>query len=389
MLVFRGRRRKYLIYFLFVFISLVFVFAGIIHLSVTTSGIAIAKEIIRYKFDANTRIHQLFNLTILTQPFSIVAIGTESKIASPSHKARLPDPSELGVFELCGSTGRHYDPSTTSGREEVVRVVHMSWKNTTLPPRFAFYQKSWCHCFPRWRHFLWTDADNERLVQFHYSWFYAKYRSFDKNIFRIDSVRYLYLHRYGGIYTDLDNVCLRPFEKLLSGGPPLSFGDMDGERGEEGWMYIQNSYVLEFSYIAFLNSPLACPLSSARRLRSSPQVDVLARGARVLDEPDAEHRACGRARASRAGDRAVPADGGDARWLADARLRGRVACVRGASVQPVLVDLERPRRLPGLQRHGRRAGAPLHRALQSVRRVRAAAAHANLARRQDPLDSHF
>ena len=191
MLVFRGRR-FYLIYFLIVFISTVVVFAGIIHSSSTTSGIAIAKEIIRNQFDTNARIHQLLNLTILTQPSSIVSIGSESKIASPPQKARLPDPSELGVFELCGSTGRHYEQSTTSGRDEVVRVVHMSWKSTALPPRFAFYQKSWCDCFPRWRHFLWTDADNERLVQLHYSWFYEKYRSFDKNIFRIDSVRYLY-----------------------------------------------------------------------------------------------------------------------------------------------------------------------------------------------------
>lgn len=341
MISFRGK--KFLIYVLIASVALVVFVVSLIQSSAFTSGVIIDKEILRQpevKTKLDTDLSQLsgFNFSLSTRP--------------PSNNPSLPDPSELGVFELCGGADREHEPSTLSGNETAVRIIHMSWKSTTLPPRFQFYQKSWCDCFPHWRHFLWTDADNERLVKVHYSWFYERYQSFDKNIFRIDSVRYLYLHRYGGIYTDLDNVCLRPFEKLLLGGPPLSFGDMDGSRSAEGWMYIQNSYAFILSNSTSLSALLALFISVQfnalyffTHVTSCAQVDVLARGARLLGGRDAAHRARGRARTPGAGDRAVPADGSSARGLEDARLRGGIACVRGASVQPVLVDLERPRGL--------------------------------------------
>ena len=127
----------------------------------------------------------------------------------------------------------------------LVRIIHQSWKSKRLPRRFANWSRTWRECFPEpeWQHLLWTDADNERFVADEYAWFLERYKSFRRNIYRVDSVRYLYMHRFGGIYSDLDNVCLRPFEHLLR-GHNLVFGDIvHNVKPSPYWTYIQNSFM--------------------------------------------------------------------------------------------------------------------------------------------------
>jgi mannosyltransferase OCH1-like enzyme len=38
-----------------------------------------------------------------------------------------------------------------------------------------------------------------------------------KNINRVDAVRYMYLHHYGGVYVDLDFESIRPMDQYLEG----------------------------------------------------------------------------------------------------------------------------------------------------------------------------
>ena len=53
-------------------------------------------------------------------------------------------------------------------------------------------------------HILWTDAMNRELIRRHYPFFLETYDSFELNIMRADSARVFYMHRYGGVYMDLD-----------------------------------------------------------------------------------------------------------------------------------------------------------------------------------------
>ena len=61
----------------------------------------------------------------------------------------------------------------------------------------------------------WTDADNLALVDTHYPELSALYRRYPYAIQRVDMIRYLILHRYGGVYVDLDMECFRCIEDLL------------------------------------------------------------------------------------------------------------------------------------------------------------------------------
>jgi len=93
--------------------------------------------------------------------------------------------------------------------------LHQSWKNTKLPLKFQRYQKSILENHPNWNYTLWTDEDNERLIREKYPWFLPTYRSFEKNIMRVDSVRYFYMYEYGGVYMDLDFKSYKPLDPLV------------------------------------------------------------------------------------------------------------------------------------------------------------------------------
>ena len=125
-----------------------------------------------------------------------------------------------------------------------IRIIHQSWKNENIPSQFIKYINSWhLHCYQNWTYRLWTDKDNLELVKTHYHWFLHKFQSFSRSIYRADVSRYIYMHHYGGIYTDLDNECLKPFEHLLA-NYSIVFGAMEGQFAgtslREG--YVQNSF---------------------------------------------------------------------------------------------------------------------------------------------------
>lgn len=65
-------------------------------------------------------------------------------------------------------------------------------------------------------HVLWTDEDNDELVKTHYREFESLYFSrLLTKVQRADIARIMYLHRYGGVYVDLDYEARKPlFEHL-------------------------------------------------------------------------------------------------------------------------------------------------------------------------------
>lgn len=132
------------------------------------------------------------------------------------------------------------------------------------------WSASWRTCFPNWTYILWTDEENRSLVARYYPWFLKKYDSLAKNIMRVDVVRYLYMHQFGGIYADLDTECLRPFQRLLNAS--IVLGAMDGtwqmklregyvqnsvmysQPGHPFWIEVRNVIILAAVFLAVLGS---------------------------------------------------------------------------------------------------------------------------------------
>ncbi len=97
--------------------------------------------------------------------------------------------------------------------QRIPKIIHQSWKTKTLPTKFQQWSDSWSLKNPTYSRKLWTDEENRALIAEHYPWFLEKFDSFPQNIHRIDVSRIFYMHKYGGIYSDLDVVCLKPVNK--------------------------------------------------------------------------------------------------------------------------------------------------------------------------------
>lgn len=100
----------------------------------------------------------------------------------------------------------------------IPRIIHQTWADTNIPTRI--FKKEWTDSWKtnnsKCMHKLWTDNDIRNLVKTHYQWFLDKYDNIYSKKSRpehgrrlADIGRYMILHRYGGVYTDLDTYCLK------------------------------------------------------------------------------------------------------------------------------------------------------------------------------------
>lgn len=112
------------------------------------------------------------------------------------------------------------------------KILHQTWKNRELSgvEEFRLCSESWKRCHPDHEYRLWDDRDNEKFVRERFETYWPVWSSFDKNIKRLDSIRYMWMFIHGGIYADLDLECLRSLEGLLgrhSEADILLFCDLD------------------------------------------------------------------------------------------------------------------------------------------------------------------
>eukprot|EP00834_Sanchytrium_tribonematis_P004381 NODE_212_length_12593_cov_0.662638.p6 type:complete len:296 gc:universal NODE_212_length_12593_cov_0.662638:9952-10839(+) len=106
----------------------------------------------------------------------------------------------------------------TDTEGDIPMILHQTWKTKSLPDNFFRWRLSWLRNHPHWEHHLWTDLENRQLVKDEYPWLLHFYDNLPKHIQRVDIVRYLYLHKYGGVYADLDFECLKAIDPLLENG---------------------------------------------------------------------------------------------------------------------------------------------------------------------------
>ena len=124
----------------------------------------------------------------------------------------LPD-----AWTLVRMRGRNQSAALPSAAHSWVKIIHQTWKtNATVPKMLSTLAASWRVMHPDWKYRLWDDKANRKLIQQHYPWFLSTYDAYDLPIKRVDAVRVFYLHRFGGVYADLDTICLKSFEALLA-----------------------------------------------------------------------------------------------------------------------------------------------------------------------------
>ncbi len=106
------------------------------------------------------------------------------------------------------------------------KIIHQTWKTNMLPEDYKVWSQHIKEVNPEWEYVLWTDKQNRKFIETYYDWFLPTYDSYDKNIKRIDAVRYFLLYHYGGVYLDMDMTTLVKLDKYISCEKPI-FGYQD------------------------------------------------------------------------------------------------------------------------------------------------------------------
>ncbi len=99
----------------------------------------------------------------------------------------------------------------------IEKIIHQTWKSRDIP--HDVYRKEWVDSWktlhPGWEYVLWTDEDNRALIRQEFPWFLETYDRYPAAIHRADVIRYFILYARGGVYADLDYLCLKNLEPLL------------------------------------------------------------------------------------------------------------------------------------------------------------------------------
>jgi len=140
----------------------------------------------------------------------------------------------------------------------IPKIIHQVWEGRTeskMPTRLKFLAQTWKDCNPNWEYHLWNGDEMDSLVATFFSKYSSMYKNFSHNVQRWDTIRYMILNQYGGVYADLDSECFRPIETLMDDvvmgfgeEPPLNetkptrIGNalMASKKECKGWIVILN-----------------------------------------------------------------------------------------------------------------------------------------------------
>lgn len=112
----------------------------------------------------------------------------------------------------------------------IPKIIHQTWKTASLPANFKKWSDTWKKHHPDWTYQFWNDQDLRALIATDFPWFLATYDGYDKHIKRVDAARYFILYKYGGVYADMDFMCLKNLEPTLR-GYNIVLGQMGNNRG--------------------------------------------------------------------------------------------------------------------------------------------------------------
>lgn len=107
------------------------------------------------------------------------------------------------------------------------KIIHQIWFGT-IPNKivakktyknFKLYRDSWKNKNPNWYHIEWSKQLCFDLVSKCYPEHLNMYKNYSYVIQRCDIVRYFILHRYGGLYADMDYYCNKSWDLVLEQYP--------------------------------------------------------------------------------------------------------------------------------------------------------------------------
>ena len=160
-------------------------------------------------------------------PLLAVDINSLPDITPSSHPAFIPRNMH---HVLLGPMGENPPADWLAARNSCV-TMHMSWPE----------------------HYFWTDENADSFFEEHYPWFLDTWNSYPSIVQRADALRYFVLHKFGGVFLDMDLFCRHPLDPLIS---HLEAVTPHQHRPAQGGMYI----LAESGHPHMLLAPKANPV---------------------------------------------------------------------------------------------------------------------------------
>ncbi|CAF2395205.1 unnamed protein product [Rotaria sp. Silwood2] len=97
----------------------------------------------------------------------------------------------------------------------VPAIIHQTWHDADTIPTDWQQASNSCRSFhSNYEYYLWTDKAARRLIEKEFPCLLSTYDSYPYDIQRADVIRLVVLYVYGGIYLDLDIICLKSLDQL-------------------------------------------------------------------------------------------------------------------------------------------------------------------------------
>ena len=181
-----------------------------------------------------TSHNNTLHYSTITHPSNSVLNKTEQKRTTNASKTDRTGPAfviHLEDVKNILSTTRLKDPHLQSKMEtetvyDVPQILHFIWIGSKISDRYVQFIKTYRDKNPNYQMYLWVDNDfslqNEKLQDLDiYVKDVRKTNLINREIYDMDSnfgaksdiLRYEVVFKYGGIYTDIDSVAVKPFDQ--------------------------------------------------------------------------------------------------------------------------------------------------------------------------------
>lgn len=97
------------------------------------------------------------------------------------------------------------------------QIYNMSGKEVGIRKDYCAYRDTWLANHKHWEYRYWDYESTRKLIADEYPSFLPVYDSYPHFIQRCDAIRYFILHRFGGLYVDMDIENLKPVDELFEG----------------------------------------------------------------------------------------------------------------------------------------------------------------------------
>lgn len=111
----------------------------------------------------------------------------------------------------------------SNATKSIPRILHQFYAQhqfseiNPLPKQLQIYSDTWKKNHLTWDYIFWSNALNRKLVQESYSWFLDVYDELPTELMKSDVALYMYMHKFGGVYVDLNMESIKPLDDFLLG----------------------------------------------------------------------------------------------------------------------------------------------------------------------------